>query len=386
MSAASIVFVDIVNFSSKPTAEQKRLVDSLTCEVLHELRSLLNPPRAWPDVIALPTGDGLAMAFLHEINRSWEHATILHLILKLHQWAYAQATTDRPVRLRIGVHVGPIELITDINGKTNICGDTINYAQRVMDAAEGCQTLYSEAAFREYIGIESTTYDRPPFPKNTSVGFQGPIEVFAKHGLQILVYKLTLEPSQPYWSNDDPKAKHLMLVSLTTLPKEIVGDFSKQIQQANKIAFIQLTGDRFISNFNEGKIEFSTQLKRFWVFMPEPDAYAALHLPKSHTAPQLVIDSVNKWRNFFADLASKFPNADLKLGLFKEAPYLGASFLDWDRPKGRIHISPYVWDVATPKCPGYDLQWIGTRPSEIYETYLAGLEYLHRATKNELSQ
>lgn len=386
MPAASIVFVDIVRFSTKSTAEQKWLVESLTCEVLHSLRSLLNPPHAFPNTIALPTGDGLALAFLHESNRSWEHATILNLILKLHQWAFAQALSAKSVQLRIGVHVGPVELITDINGKANICGDTINYAQRVMNAAEGCQTLYSEAAFREYIGTENCIYNSPPFSKDLSASFQGPIEVFAKHELQILVYKLTLEPPQDYWSNADPEAKHLMAVNLTTFPKEIVGDFCKQIQKARKIALIQLTGDRFIDNFNEGKIEFSTKLKRFWLFMPEPDTYSTLHLSKSQPTPQQIADYVQKWREFFAVLASKFPDIDLKLGLFKDSPCLAASFLDWDRPKGKIHVSPYVWDVPAPRCPGYDLQWLGATPSEIYETYVTGLDYLHRTTKNELAR
>ena len=165
MSAATILFTDIVSFSKKPTAEQRRLVESITSEVVHELRTILTPPLATPSIVALPTGDGLALAFLHRSNQPWNCSTILRVIFRLHQWADNQSSPRNLVNLRVGVHVGAVELFTDINGKANICGDTVNYAQRVMDAASPRQTLFSEAAFREYVGTESPIFSKPLFPK-----------------------------------------------------------------------------------------------------------------------------------------------------------------------------------------------------------------------------
>jgi len=386
MSAATVVFTDIVGFSKKPTAEQRRLVESLTSEVHDELRTLLIPSPDTPGIVALPTGDGLALAFLHRSNQPWDRSSILRLIFRLHQWAHSQSSPRSLVNLRVGIHVGAVELITDVNGKANVCGDTINYAQRVMDAASPRQTLFSEAAFREYIGTESPVFITPPLSEDLRVDFCGPIEVYAKHGLQILVYKLVLDPPQLYWSNDDPVAKHLMLVTLTPLPKEVVGSFSEQIQQATHIAFIQLTGDRFISNFYEGKVKFSKHLKRLWVFMPDPEIYANMHLTEPQATPQLVKECVGKWHELFVTLKTQFTHVDVKLGLFKEPPYFGASFIDWERPGGKIHVSPYIWNVAAPNCPGYDMYWLGKKPSTIYETYVEGLQYLHRSTQNELTK
>lgn len=386
MSAATILFTDIVSFSKKPTAEQRRLVEALTSEVVHELRPLLTPPLDIPSILALPTGDGLALAFLHRSNQLWDRTTILRLILRMHRWAYSQSTPRNSVNLRVGVHVGPVELVTDINGKANICGDTINYTQRIMDAANPRQTLFSDAAFREYVGAESPMYNAPPFSEELRVEFKGPTEVYAKHDLQILVYKLVLEPPQDYWSNDDPIAKHLMLVTLTPLPKEIIGSFSEQIQQAANIAFIQLTGERFLTDFNDGKFRLPKELKRFWVFMPDPEVYANLHLTAPHASAQLVKGCIQKWKELFFTLKTQLPTADFKLGLFKEPPYFGASFIDWERPGGKIHVSPYVWNVPAPDCPGYDMVWIGKKPSPIYETYVEGLQYLQSQTANELTK
>lgn len=380
MPAATILFTDIVGFSKKPTAEQRRLVNALTAEVIHELRPLLIPPLHTPSILAMPTGDGMAIAFLHNSNQAWDHSAILRLILRLHKWAWGETTNHSPVSLRVGVHVGPVELITDINGRPNICGDTINFTQRVMDAANPRQMLYSDTAFREYIGTESPICVAPPFSKDLKGEFQGPIEVYAKHGLQILVYKLTLQPVQEWWFNDDPVAKHLMLVSLTPLPKEVVGTFSEKLGGATQIAFIQLTGDRFLASFEEGRIKFSAGLKRFWIFMPDPETYGQLHLLAPHASPQFVNECIAKWKEFFAKMKVQYEMADLKLGLFKEPPYFGASFIDWERPGGRIHVSPYVWSIPAPNCPGYDLEWIGKKPSPIYEVYVNGLRYLHSQT------
>ena len=385
MSAATILFTDIVGFSKKPSAEQKRLVESLTSEVIQELQVLLAPSGDTPPgIIALPTGDGLALGFLHNSNQSWDCSTIFSLILRIHKWADARSKNSNVVSLRIGIHVGAVEFVTDINGNANICGDTINLAQRVMDAANPRQTLFSETAFREYIGTDSPSCISPPFSEGLKANFIGPIEVYAKHGLQMLVYKLSLEPEQQYISNDDPVSKQLMLVTMTPLPKEIVGSFSEQIHEAKDIAFVQLTGDRFISKLEDGKIELSQELKRFWVFMPDPDVYEHFNLTQSKATSQFVKDCVKKWQELLSKLQEQFPNADLKLGLFKEPPYFGASFIDWERQKGKIHVSPYVWSIPAPKCPGYDLEWIGKEPSSVYETYVDGLLYLHRSTENEL--
>ncbi len=378
MSAATIVFTDIVGFSKKPTAEQRHLVEALTGEIIHELRPLLTPPMELPSIVALPTGDGVALAFLHRPNQPWGRGTIFSLILRIQKWA----SEGTGVSLRIGVHVGPVEVITDINGRPNVCGDTVNYAQRVMDAANPRQVLLSDAAFREFIGAETHILTAPPFSDNLRAEFQGPIELYAKHGLQIVAYKMTLEPDQAWWSNQDPFAKDLMVVTLTPLPKEISGSFGERIESGRQIAFIQLTGDRFLASLEEGKIKLPATLKRFWVFMPDPKTYIHLNLSPQRASAEYVDECVGKWRKLFETIKEQSPKADLKLGLFKALPYFGASFVDWERPGGVIHISPYVWNIPAPDCPGYDLQWLGKRPSSIYEIYMEGLQYLHSQTEN----
>ncbi len=385
MSAATILFSDIVGFSTKPSIEQRRLVTSLTNEVVYKIRSLLNPPMGTPDVLAMPTGDGMALAFLHATDQQWDRATLLGLIWSLQQWANNERTENGLVDLRIGVHVGPVEFVTDINQNPNICGDAINFTQRVMDSANPRQVLFSDTAFREHIGLAEPAYSTAPFSKTCKAMFEGPVEVHAKHGLQLLVYKMVLSPEQEWWSNEDPISKDLMTVSLTPLPKEIAGSFGERLGIAKEIAFILLTGERFLDIYKNGDITFSTSLERFWVFIPDPTNYSHLHLHPVRASSQFTNECIERWKKLFAELNTKYKNADFKLGLFKEPPYLGASYTNWERPGGRVHISPYVWSVDAPNCPGYELEWLGRRPSPIYESYVKGLHYLNSQTTNALS-
>jgi len=116
--------------------------------------------------------------------------------------------------------------------------------------------------------------------------------------------------------------------------------------------------------------------------MPDPNTYSSLQLQAPHASAEFVKECVDMWKNLFIQLKTQYPQADLKLGLFKEPPYFGASFIDWERPGGKIHVSPYVWGIAAPNCPGYDLEWIGRKPSSIYEIHVDGLQHLHAHTEN----
>ena len=37
-----------------------------------------------------------------------------------------------------------------------------------------------------------------------------------------------------------------------------------------------------------------------------------------------------------------------------DRPFYFASYWDWDKPGGRVHISPYIWGTDEGVCPGLD--------------------------------
>ena len=380
MPAATIVFTDIVSFSQKPTEEQKRLIEALNAEVSHELRSLLFPPYERPQVIALPTGDGMALAFVYYDHKHWTRETIFRLIHRLQKWAQEESSATASVALRLGIHTGPVELVTDINGKPNVCGNTINYAQRVMDSANARQVLLSEVAYRELIGDETKQCDEP-FPAT----FGPPVQVTAKHDVPILVYPMRLREPAEFWDNAEPEAKWWLSVSPTPMPKEQAGKFRERRQMARHIAFVQLTGAGFLREYEEarqqGQSLLSPALARFWVFMPAPEAYERLGSGNISGTDVPLADYLQQWKALLTHLRAEHPNADFKLGLYQTLGYY-ASYLDWEQRGGFIHVSPYIWGVAAKDSPGFDIVWHVDEPPPPYQAYLDGLNYLNRITEN----
>ena len=57
----------------------------------------------------------------------------------------ARALQTHPeIRVRMGIHSGPVNEVTDLNGRTNITGAGINLAQRVMDCGDAGHILLSK--------------------------------------------------------------------------------------------------------------------------------------------------------------------------------------------------------------------------------------------------
>jgi hypothetical protein len=124
----SVLFLDIVEYSKKSVAEQMGLKQSFNRTLSKALEAV-----AMRDRVILDTGDGAAIAFLGDP----EDALFVALAIR--------DNTGLPVRM--GVNLGPVRVVKDINGQANIIGDGINVAQRVMSFSEPGQLLVSRSFY-----------------------------------------------------------------------------------------------------------------------------------------------------------------------------------------------------------------------------------------------
>jgi class 3 adenylate cyclase len=121
----SVLFVDIVGYSKTSVAEQfdlKRAFNGILGEALDVLQRR--------DRVIVDTGDGAAVVFLGDP----EDALVVGLAIR---------ELCARMALRIGINLGPVKLISDLNDQVNVVGDGINVAQRVMSFAEPGQLLVS---------------------------------------------------------------------------------------------------------------------------------------------------------------------------------------------------------------------------------------------------
>lgn len=137
-SICSVVFLDIVGYSQKAVSEQieyKNRFNALISEALKDV--------ALNDRIILDTGDGAAITLLGEPQ------TALFTALTIRDGILGdnRAHPDFPLHVRIGINLGPVQVVKDINDHLNIIGDGINVAQRVMSFAEPNQILVSRSYY-----------------------------------------------------------------------------------------------------------------------------------------------------------------------------------------------------------------------------------------------
>jgi serine/threonine-protein kinase len=118
---AQVLFTDLVGYSKLSIEEQARWLKELRKAVRgtnEYQRAQLNN-----QLFSLPTGDGVALVFF-----GGDPVAAVKCAVEI-----ARALKSRPeIKLRMGVHIGLVQVITDINDKPNVSGGGINIAQRVM--------------------------------------------------------------------------------------------------------------------------------------------------------------------------------------------------------------------------------------------------------------
>ena len=203
MKNVTVVFCDVVGFSRRDGDEQFQIISTLNQRVSQVLDKHLSYIGYNPNIIYLPTGDGMAVVFIAPSR--FPKDLPFSLLDNLVEWirkekekdkeAETQGIEKKGVELRIGVHHGAINLIT-VNRYPNVCGDTINACQRIMDAAHSNQVLISQKAFEKYREIIQGRYDY--FPRSPE-----PLEITAKHNRKLDV-RVLFQRSRNILTKDEP--------------------------------------------------------------------------------------------------------------------------------------------------------------------------------------
>ena len=115
LEMAHVLFMDIVAYSRLPMDEQHQALLHLQ-EAVRETREFARA-QASDQLIRLPTGDGMALVFLGDVEAPVRCALELHRILR--RWPEMQ--------LRMGIHTGPVYRVEDINAARNVAGGGINH-------------------------------------------------------------------------------------------------------------------------------------------------------------------------------------------------------------------------------------------------------------------
>src|SRR6476619_5365525 len=127
-----VLFIDIVGYSKLLITEQSDQLQTLR-QIVRGTEQF-KKAEAEGKLLRLPTGDGGALVF-----RNSPEAPVLCAL------EISNALKSHPeLKVRMGIHSGPVNEITDLNEQANIAGAGINIAQRVMDCGDAGHILLSK--------------------------------------------------------------------------------------------------------------------------------------------------------------------------------------------------------------------------------------------------
>src|SRR5438309_4146529 len=165
-----VLFIDIVGYSKLLINEQSEQLQTLR-EIVRGTEQF-RLAEAEGKLVRLPTGDGGALVFRNSPEAPVLCALEISKELKKHT----------ELRVRMGIHSGPVNEVTDLNEQANIAGAGINIAQRIMDCGDAGHILLSKRVaddLEQYPRWRSLLHDL------------GECEV--KHGVRVGVVNLSVD-------------------------------------------------------------------------------------------------------------------------------------------------------------------------------------------------
>ena len=382
----TVVFLDLVGFSTTPDPAQLAVAQSFMKALGDELQALWQKAPARKDItsyLVLPTGDGAAVII-------WDGApghprrefSALWLAGKMLVWAKSQVP---PVGVRCGINSGELDFLNDPYGLPNVCGAAINVAQRIMDAAQQSQILAHHETFAQRL-LPAEGMSRTDFRYTIDATTH---EILAKHLHLLKVHGITGsftdtdgekafgiggEPANRWYLQVDPPILHLDAYGVKRLKKPPV----ELLLKHNNIAFVGATNDQLAAMVQEALQGNPTKVWENVVVLFLTDDRLGWLATGTRTHDVLKADKAKA----ILDLKDKLAKRTKQLEFFEyDRPLYFASYWDWDKPGGRIHVSPYIWGADIRVCPALDYSWITSHPTPEYQAYVEGLRCLRQLAK-----
>src|SRR5438067_12807157 len=167
LEIAHVLFMDVVGYSKLLVNEQREVMQQLN--QLVRKTAQFQRSEAHGKLISIPSGDGMALVFFQSLEEPVHCALEISRLLKNYP----------RLRLRMGVHSGPIDQIRDVNDRMNVAGAGINIAQRVMDCGDSGHILISKRV------ADDLAQDRLWQPLLHELG-----EIEFKHGVKVGIVNL----------------------------------------------------------------------------------------------------------------------------------------------------------------------------------------------------
>lgn len=262
-SVCTVIFVGIVDYAQMPVDSQIALKERFNALISEAVAQI-----AQNDRIILDTGEGAAIALMG----APEDALTVALNIRDGVLRDRAHYPERAISVRIGINLGPVRVVNDLNERLNVVGDGINAAQRVMSFAQPDRILvsrsYYEIASRlsselagmfRYLGVKTDKFVREhevysvldgdedlsaPVPEDSAVSAAvqpstdrvGALKIYA---LPVLAAVVAVAIAWGYWVSRPPASEAMPETATGTdaarpVAQEAGNDAQAQARKENK--------------------------------------------------------------------------------------------------------------------------------------------------------
>ena len=170
LEIAHVLFIDVVGYSKFLVGEQREVVAELN-QIVRKTNQF-HKSETEGKLIRLPSGDGMALVFFQTLEEPIHCALEVARALKNHA----------RIRVRMGVHSGPVDQVKDVNDRIIVAGAGINMAERVMGCGDAGHILLSKRV------ADDLVQERKWHPLLHDLG-----EMEVKHGVRLGIVNLHTE-------------------------------------------------------------------------------------------------------------------------------------------------------------------------------------------------
>lgn len=348
-----VLFMDMVGYSKLLLDEQRELQEQLS-QIVKETQQV-QAAEAAGRLIRIPTGDGMALVFFNSPEAPVRCAIEI-----------SQALKKSPhVRLRMGIHSGPVNQVQDVNDRANVAGAGINIAQRVMDCGDAGHILLSKRVAED---LAQARFWRPCLH---DLG-----EYSAKHGVGIFVVNLyTDEVGNPELPAKLKQAQELLLKSTSQTRSIAVLPFNDLSSAADQDYFGDGIAEEILTALAKvDGLRVAARRSSFWFKGKEADlSEIAEKLSVCHVLEGSVRREGNRVR-VMAELIDACDGFTIWTDTF-ERELQGIFAVQDEITRSIVDALKLQFDIPAPT---------PSRSTEAYDAYLQGLFYSDKSTEEAL--
>ncbi len=365
MKSYIIIYLDLVGYSKNNEPIQISLFKKFQKQIHHILYDEIIHDKC----ILIPTGDGMIIGL--EDNMANSFVLSLELVTEMIDW-----TKNNNVEIRSAIHVGEVNVLTDINRNKNIVGNTINDAARMLSGADNGSVIISKTFYNKYLRIADfalgVKYDINEVLSYILVDEDSVID---KHSFEHFVYNILI------YKNDVQYGLESKILN-----KFFTNIYSKDYPKKDNL------NNRFLK-----KVKSCESLTLFGIYHPStPHILSNIEVNQHRTveiniyyASDALKDTIE---NFFGssscnlnfenknqsilDVAKWYSgheySKNIKLNLFEYNNFYPFGFSMIDNGimgKGFIHMSNYVPLVIPAETPYIEVEWKTKTMPPIYKFY-----------------